>query len=117
MKTTLKNNLPNNMITKSAYSASRLIFFKIKLKIKQNHQHDVIYYAKCPEETCKENYIGKTGRRLSARIMDPSGRDRNSHGLKHCIENEYKLLSREKFTILGANYNKNKFRKVQSQCI
>ena len=63
MKRTLKYNLPNNIVTKSAYSASKLSNkFNIKLKIKQDHQHDITYYVKCPEETFRENCIGQTGR-------------------------------------------------------
>ena len=66
MKTTLTYNLPNNLVMKSAYSASKLNNkFNIKSKIKQDHQHDVTYYVKCSEETCREDYTGKTGRRLS----------------------------------------------------
>ena len=66
MKTTLKYNLPNNIVTKRAYSASKLSNkFNIKSKIKQDHQHDVTYYVKLPATTCREDYIGDTGRRLS----------------------------------------------------
>ena len=71
IKKSLKYNLPNNIVTKSAYSASKLSNkFKIKSKIKQDHQHDVTYYIKSPEENCAENYIGETGRRLSERVID-----------------------------------------------
>ena len=115
MKTTLKNNLLNNIVTKSASSAS--IKFNIKLKIKQDHQNDVTYYVTCPEESCRENYIGKKGRRLSERAIDHSGRDKNFHVLKHCIEKENKLPSLEDFMILGTNYKKNKFRKKVSESL
>ena len=115
IKKTFKNNLPNNMVMKSAYSASKLSNkFNIKSKIKQDHQHDLTYYAKCPEETCRENYIGETGRRLSERVIDHSGRDKQSHVLKHCIEKAHKLPSLEDFMILGTNYRKNKFRRKGS---
>ena len=112
MKTTLKYNLPNNIVTKSAYSASKLSNkFNIKLKIKQDHQHDVTYYVKCPEETCRFDYISETGRRSSESVIDHSGRDKNSHVLKHCIGKEHELPSLENFMILGTNYKKNKFRR------
>ena len=100
MKTTLQYNLPNNIVTKSAHSASKLSNkFNIKSKIKHYHQHDVIYYVKYPEEICREDYIGETGRRLSERVIDHSGRDKNSHVLKHYIEKDYKLPSLENFII------------------
>ena len=60
MKTTFKYNLQNNIVTKSAYSASKLSKkFNIKSKKKQGHQHNVTYYAKCPK-TCREDYISET---------------------------------------------------------
>ena len=75
------------VVTKSAYSVRELSNkFNIKSKIKQDHQHDVTYYVKCPEETCREDYIGETGRRLSEPVISHSGRDKNSHILKHCLE-------------------------------
>ena len=98
-------------MTKSAYSASKLSSkFNIKSKIKQDHQHDVTYFVKCPEEIRTENYIGKTGRRLSERVIDHSGRDKTSQVLRQCVEKEHKLPSLKGFMILGTNYNKNNFR-------
>ena len=48
MNTTLKYNLPNNIVMESAYSASKLSNkFNIKWKIKQDHQH-VTYVLKKP---------------------------------------------------------------------
>ena len=111
VKTILKYNLPNNTVTKSAYSASKLSNkFNVKSKIKQDHQHVVTYYVKCPEETCREDYIGETGRILSEHVINHSGHYKNSHVLKRCIEKEHKLPSLENFMILGTNYKKNKFR-------
>ena len=76
----------HTVVTKSAYSVRELSNkFNIKSKIKQDHQH-VICYVKCPEETCREDYTGETGRRLSERVISHSGRDKNSHILKHCLE-------------------------------
>ena len=118
MKTTLKNNLPKNIVTKSGYSASKLSNkFNIKSKIKEDHQDDVTYYVKCPEETCRENYIVETERRLSERVIDHSGSDKSSPVLKHCIEKEHKLPSLEYFMILGTNYKKNKFRRKVSESL
>ena len=116
MKTTLKDNLPSNIVTKSAYPASNLSNkFNIILKIKQDHQHDVTYYAKCPGEVCREDYIGETRRRLFAGMIDHSGRDKNSHVLKHCIEKVHKLPSLEDVMGLGTNYEKKKFRRKISE--
>ena len=92
--------------------------FNIKSKIKHDYRHDITYYVKCPVETCREDYIGETVRRLSERVIDHSGLDKNYHVLKHCIEKENKLPFLEDFMILGANFKKNKFRReFQSHCI
>ena len=29
-----------------------------------NHEHDIVYYAKCPEESCPHDYVGESGRRV-----------------------------------------------------
>ena len=116
MKKAVKYNLSNNIVTKSAYSASQLSReFNIKSKIKHDHHHCVTYYIKCPVETCREDYIGETGRILSERLIDHSGRDKNSHVLKHCIEKVHKLPSLEDVMGLGTNYEKKKFRRKISE--
>ena len=39
--------------------------FQIKDKSKFDHQHDLVYHAKCPSELCDKNYIGESGRRIT----------------------------------------------------
>ena len=48
MKTTLKYNLPGNIVAKSGYSASKRS--NIESKMTQDHQHDVTYYVKFPKK-------------------------------------------------------------------
>ena len=114
MKKALKSKLPNNIVTKAAYPAMRLKDkFNTKSKTVKEHQHDITYYVECPEENCYKNYVGETGRRLSERVIDHNGQDKNSHLFKHSIEKEHRLPSRQEFSILGGNYHKNTFcRKV-----
>ena len=89
IKTTLEYSLPNNIFTKSAYSATKLsIKLNIKSKKKHEYHHHVTYYVKCPVETSRENYICETGKRLSEHVID---RDKNPHVLKHCTKKENKL--------------------------
>ena len=79
METTLKYNLPNNTVMKSAYSTSKWsIKFNMKSKIEEDHRLDVTYYVKRPEETCREDWINETGRKLFERVIDHSGRDKSS---------------------------------------
>ena len=59
--------------------------FQIKDKINKKHKHDLIYYTKCPEAFCTEEYLGETGRRIIAGIADHTGKDKQSHLLKHAL--------------------------------
>ena len=113
-KKTTKIKLPDNIVTKSAYTATRLRdTFKIKTKILKEHQHDISYCVECPEENFNENYVGKTGLRLSKRVIIHNGGDTNFHILKHLVEREHRAPSIHEFGILGDNYLKTKFcRKV-----
>ena len=49
--------------------------FSLKDKTSFKHQHDLIYYVYCTERSCRDNYVGETGRRIIERIKDHSGRD------------------------------------------
>ena len=60
--------------------------FSIKDKTKFKHQHDLVYCVKCTEPSCRDNYVGETGRRITERIKDHSGRVHASHVVKHDIE-------------------------------
>ena len=118
MKKTLKKNLPENVVPKAAFSASRLSDkFNIKTKTKKDHQHDVTYYVQCPEETCNDDYTGETGRRMAERVIDHCGRDKKSHVFKHSVEKDHRLPSIEEYTILGGNYKNNTFRRKVSESL
>lgn len=47
--------------------------FQIKDKIKDEHQHDLVYHAKCPE--CDESFVGETGGRLQDRVDEHLKKD------------------------------------------
>ena len=74
------------------------------------HNHDIVYYNECPKEQYNENYIGKTGRRISEKIIDHAGRDSNSYVYKHCIEIGHRSPNIIDFKIIGSNFRKNAFR-------
>ena len=70
-----------------AYSGTeRSSKFQLKDQTKNVHQHDVVYYAKCPEEQCTKDYTGEAGRRLIERVKDHSDKDLKSHLFKHSME-------------------------------
>ena len=79
--------LPNNVNPRIAFTGRKAgTSFQIKNKTEMKHNHDIAYYNECPEEQCKEDCIGETGRRISERIIDHAGRDSKSYIYKHCIE-------------------------------
>ena len=53
--------------------------FSLKDKTSFEHQHDLVYYVNCTEPSCRDNYVGETGRRIKQRIKDRSSRDHASH--------------------------------------
>ena len=83
---TLKNVLPNDVKTRIAYIGQKLSSrCQIKDKIKKKHKYNLIYYAKYPEPSCTENYLGAIGHRIIEQTVDNAGIDKQSHLLKHAL--------------------------------
>ena len=40
-------------------------------------QSNLVYYGRCPNQTCTEDYLGETDRRIKERIIDHGKRDNN----------------------------------------
>ena len=92
----LHNLLPNHINTQVTYTGKKLsTCFNIKDQTKFEHQHDIVYYGKCPEVDCTDNYIGEVSRRVSERIIDHNGRDRKSHLFRHSVEHNHKNVERQ----------------------
>ena len=81
------------------------------------HKHDVIYHRKCPAENCVDDYIGETARRVNERIVDHTGRDINSHLLKHSIESGHKPLEAVDYKIIGTGYRNNTIKTKLSEAL
>ena len=95
MRKRLKTLLPNNFNTQIAFKDKKLnSCFKIKDTVNFEHKHDLVSHGKCPANNCKDDHVGKTGRRISERIMDHNGRDVNSHLLKHHMEKRISMSSK-----------------------
>ena len=110
--------LPCNLKTCTAYSGTKLSSkFQLKDQTKKDHQHDVVYYAKCPEEQCTEDYTGETGRRLIERVKDHSGKDSKSHLFKHAKETNHKTVTLDDFKIIGKGYKRSKFRRKLAESL
>ena len=72
-----------------------------------DHEHDLIYYVKCLEESCTDDYIGESGRRVIERVKYHNGRDKSSHILKHSIEKNHTEVTVNDLRVIGRNYRKN----------
>ena len=104
MKKRLKTLLPDNVKTDVAFQGKHLSScFNIKDKTKFPHKHDLVNHAGCPEESCNDDYVDETARHISERVIDHSGRNKNSHVLtlkdpfisENCIE-----IKNTSFTLL-----------------
>ena len=119
MKNSLNCMLPKNVTTRATYLGTRLSskFTEIDDKTVKEHQHDNVYYVKCPESQCLEDYTGETARRLSERVHDHNGRDAESRLVKHVIEKCHKCPKMEDFNIIGKGYRNNTFKRKVSESL
>ena len=46
--------------------------FNVKDMTKYEHKNDVVYFGKCPEQNCTDNYLGESAGRISEHIIDHS---------------------------------------------
>ena len=100
--------LPPGIKTQLAYTGKKLsTCFNIKTQSKFEHQHDVVYFADCPNEKCRKNYIDKSCRRISKLIKDHNDRDLKSYILRHSVESGHVNVSYEDFKIKAKNLNFN----------
>ena len=61
MKKQLKVNLPDDIKTMIGYSGTKLSTkFLVRDKTDFQHKHNVLYYGKCSNEGCKDDYVGET---------------------------------------------------------
>ena len=103
--------LPCNVKTSTAYSGTKLSSkFQLKYQTKKDHQDDVVYYSKCPEEQCTEDCTGETGKHLMEHVKDHSGKDSKSHLFKHSVETNQNTVTLDDFKIIGKGYKRSKFR-------
>ena len=110
--------LPENKKAQIVYTGTKLSSkFSIKDKTKKEHQHDLIYSVKCPDDTCNVSYNGEIGRRLAERVKDHSGRDKDSHMYKHSVEQEHPTVKLSDFTILSQGYKLRKFKRKISEAL
>ena len=118
MRNSLKYILPNNVKTRVTYSGQNLgTKLQIKDNTKDQHKHDLIYYSKCPEPTCNEDYLSETGRRNIKRSADYCSKDKQSHLLRHALNNNHKTVDLKDFKIIDSSYDNNRFKRKTSEAL
>ena len=116
MKRRISKLLPPEIKTQVAYTGKKLsTCFNVKDQSKFEHQHDVVYYADCPNEKCRKNCIGESGRRISERIKDHNGSDMKSPILRYSVESGHANVSYEGFKIIAKNFNNNHWKRKISE--
>ena len=88
---------------------------KLKIKKNEKHKHDLIYYTKCPDASCTEDYFGETGRRIIARVADHAGKNKQSHLLKHALTRNHQYVDLSNMKIIDFNFHNNKFKRKISE--
>ena len=112
MKRIISKLLPPEIKTQVAFNGKKLsTCFNVKDQSKFDYQHEVVYYADCLNETCREIYISESGRGISERIKDRNGRDMKSHILRHSVESGHANVSYEDFKIIAKNFNNNSWKR------
>ena len=92
LKRSIINLLPETTQFEFGITGSKLsTHFQIKNKTIFEHNHDLVYLGTCRENHCLDNYVGKSARRISGRIIDHSGGDQNSH--PNTAKIDFKIIS------------------------
>ena len=109
MRKEVNRALPDDVEMIVSYTGKKLgTCFNVNDKTVFNHEHDIVHYAKCPEESCPCDYVAESGRRVLERVKDHNGRDICSHIFKHCIAADHQFASCDDSRIVGRNYGNNK---------
>ena len=86
-------------------------------KQKINTSTILFYYSNCPEPTCNEDYLGETGRRIIERSADHCGKEKQSHLLRHALNNNHKTVDLKDFKIIDSSYHNNMFKSKTSKAL
>ena len=100
--------LARNLKIRTCYTGKRLSpCFETKDRKKFDHEHDLVYHVKCPEESHIDDYICESGRRVAGWVKDHNGRDKSSHMLRHSVEKNHAKATVDDFKVIGCNYRNN----------
>ena len=118
MNNNIQRILPNNVKTRTTYTGRKLgSKSQIKARTKNQHEHDLIYYSKCPEPNCDKDYLGETGRRRIERAADDCGKDKQSHLLEYALISKQPVVDLKDLNIIDKNYHGNKYESKISEAL
>ena len=118
----INNNIqrirPNNMKSRITYTGRKLgIMFQVKDLTKNQHEHGLIYYSKCPKQNCNQDHLGETGRIIIERTADHCGKDKQSHLLKHALISNHTVADLKDLKFIDKNWHGNKYKKKISEVL
>ena len=118
MKRYVNKILPENVKVQTALTGKWLSScFKTKERTKFEHQPGIIYQVKCSAEICLDDYIGESARRIIERVKGHTGRDTNSHVLKHSSKKEHAEVTREDFKIISSHFKNNRLKRAIAEAL
>ena len=106
------------MKTRITYTGRKLgSKLQIEALIKNQREHDLIYYSKCPEPHSHKDYLGETGKRITERPADHCGKDKQSHLLEYALISNYPVVDLKDLKIIDKNYHGNKYESKISEAL
>ena len=123
MNRCIKRIVSNDVNTRITYTGHKLnTRFQIKDNTAQLHKHNIVYKVKCPDQSCNQDYLGETGRRITERTTDHSGKDKHSHlqqlylSMLDCNEN-HKHVNLDNIKVTDSGYHNNRFKRKMSEAL
>ena len=114
----IKRIAPRYVNTRIIYTGHKLnTRFQIKDKTTQIHKHDLVYYVKCPDQSCNQDYLGETGHRIIERTADHCDKDKHSHLLKHACNENHKHIDLDNRKVIYSGYHNNRFKRKISEAL
>ena len=113
---TVNRMLSNNHEPRFILTATRL-GFKFNINGKTEHNHDLVYSAKCPHSNCTDKYIQETTRRLNERTTDRADRGTKSILVKHVNRINHLQVEIDNDVILNKGSHNNIYEKRISSAL
>ena len=101
--------LPDNVKTKITFTGRKLgTKFQTKDLTKNQHEHDLIYFRKCPKWNCDEDYLGEARRTVIERTAEHCGKDKQSHLLKYALISNHPILDLKYLKVIDKIFHGDK---------